>query len=243
MATGLKGTELGILVDEFNFDGATSQIDVALTVAEADATNFASTALEYVPLLGTGKITQNGYWYGKDAGTYARELRDRLGTTGSTVTVLIGKSTVNCKTVSILDSYNAEMKISAPTANLMTLNGNWGTTSGLVGGMRVKSGVVSATGDGTAYDIGSAGSAGGYAILHVTAITGTATSASIKIQSSATEGGTYADEATITFSTVGSYTAVMTGTVNRWLKASVVSLGGATNFTCSLIGCVAGVTY
>lgn len=242
MATGLKGTELGILIDEFNFDGDTSQIDVALTVAEADATNLASTALEYVPLLGTGKITQNGYWYGKAAGTYAKELKDRLGTTGTTATVLIGKSTENCRTITALDSFNADMKISAPTANLLALNGVWAVTSGLMGGLRVKKGSITATGDGTAYDIGSAGSNGGYLVIHVTSITGTATNASIKLQSSTTEGGTYADEGTVTFSAVGVHTATLTGTVNRWLRASTTSLGGATAFNVHVIAIVNGVT-
>lgn len=243
MATAMKGTELGILVDEFSFGGNTSGIDVQNTVNEADATNLDSTALEYVPLLGTIKVTQNGYWYGKAAGTYSKELNDRLGTTGTLVTVLVGKSTANCRSISILDSYNAQMNISAPTANLMVLNGMWGTTAGAIGGMRVKTGTISATGDGTAYDIGSAGSAGGYVVVHVTAITGSATNAAIKLQSASTEGGTYADEGTVTFSAVGGYYTALTGTVNRWLRINTSSLGGATNFTVQVFGCVKGVTY
>jgi hypothetical protein len=76
----------------------------------------------------------------------------------------------------------------------------------------------------------------------VQSITGTATNASIKVQSATTEGGTYADEATVTFSAVGDASAAMTGAISQWLRVNVASMGGATSITLAVVACVDGVT-
>lgn len=239
----IKGAEAKLLVDEFDFSGSTSSFDVVNNVTEEVSTTLGATAVTTAPILPSMKITQNGYVSGvADAGTIQKELRDRLGVSGVYVAALLGTSVANCPAFVLGDTFGANMQIQVPVTGLMTLNGAWGMGSGGYQGIRVYEGTLSATGNGTAYDIGSAGSAGGQAFLFVRAITGTATSASVKVQSSATEGGTYADEATLTFSAVGGYAAAMSGTVNRWLRLNCASLGGATNFTVTLIACVEGVT-
>lgn len=47
------------------------------------------------------------------------------------------------------------------------------------------------------------GSAGGDIYAWALSITGTATNASVEVQSATTQGGTYADEGTVTFSARG----------------------------------------
>jgi hypothetical protein len=130
----------------------------------------------------------------------------------------------------------------APAKSLMTLNGAWAKGRGGSRGIRVFSGSISGTGNATSVDLGSAGSNGGKAYLFVQSITGSATNASFKVQSSTTEGGAYADEGTFTVSAVGGYEVTMSGTVNRWVRLNTSSMGGATGFTVVLVVCVSGVT-
>jgi len=75
-------------------------------------------------------------------------------------------------------------------------------------------------------------------------IGGTATNAAIKVQSdSASNFSGVADEATFTFSAVGAYQATLSGTVGRYVRANVTSLGGADDLTFLMIVALAGVSY
>ena len=70
----------------------------------------------------------------------------------------------------------------------------------------------------------------------------TATSASIKLQSATTSGGSFSDEMTVTFSGVGAFLAANVGTTNKFLKYNCTSLGGATSFVVTIYSIVTGVT-
>jgi len=134
-----------------------------------------------------------------------------------------------------------------PVDGALAVNGGWNGGSGIKRGLRVWSGTFSATGAQStpAYiDIGAAGTAGGFAYLHIQAITGAATDAVILVESdTATNFASAATEATFTFSAVGAQEQAMAGTVNRYIRLNCTDLGGATNFTVVAIACVSGVTY
>lgn len=79
----------------------------------------------------------------------------------------------------------------------------------------------------TAYDLGHLTSKGGRAVLHRTAGTG---AFDIRIQHSV-DNITYADLVTVTGSGTGAFTADSSGlTVNRWIRASVVTAGTSTRY-------------
>jgi len=237
-----QGTDAVILVDEYNFSAYTSQLQVDLTVGEAEGTTLASTAQEWEPLLPTMKITQNGYFQGVAADGFERELFDRMGTTGVVVSAIFGVSGSKAPAYVIPDAFNAQMDFQMPAAGLMTLNGIWGNTNHPKRGVVVYRGTLSATGATTAVNLGAAGSNGGLFVVHVTAVSGSASGADIALESATTQAGTYAAEGTVTFSAVGGYTAALTGTVNRWLRINATDLGGATSFTVTAIAIVDGVT-
>jgi len=241
--TAKKGTLARLLVDEFDFSADTAGFGVAVTMAEQDSTTLQATALTFEPILPSMQIDHDGYVSSAgSAGDMEQELKAVLGVAGSYVAALLGTDVVGCPAYVLDGTYGAQLNFSSPAAGLLTINGNWGKGRGAHRGYRIFSGAISATGNQAAIDLGSAGSDGGEAYLFVQSITGSASSAQIKAQSSATEGGTYADEATLTFSAVGSFKALMTGTVNRWLRLNTASMGGATAFTVVLIVCVKGVT-
>jgi hypothetical protein len=240
--TAIKGTKTQRLVDEFNFSSETSGFGVTVAMSEQECTNLASTAMAYAAILPSVQIEQSGYVITPAAtGTLEAELQARLGVAGSYVAALLGTDTAGCPAY-VQNTFNAAMNITAPATGLMTLVGTWGKGSGGSRGIRIYSGEATTEAATTAVDLGAAGSAGGVCYLFVQDIDGSATDATLIVQSSATEGGTYAAEATFEFSAVGGYAAAMTGTVNRWLRVDVDSLGGADGITFVMIACVDGVT-
>lgn len=242
MAT--RGTNAKLLIDEFNFSCDTNSLTVTGSVAALDSTGLCATGTTFVAGLTTGGLTHAGYYSGKGAGYIEQELNARLGTaTPVYVAAIIGTATAGCPAYVCASTWGKQLTINLPLAELITLNGEWDAPGGLVRGLRLVDATLSATGAGTAYDTGAAGSAGGRAFLFVSAIVGTATSATIDVESSATQGGTYASEGTFTLSAVGVQTLTMSGTVNRWLRINTTSLGGATSITAIAIAGVSGVTY
>jgi hypothetical protein len=226
----MKGTELSILVDEFDFSSATSQVELTFDVAEAERTSLASEAQEYRPILPKASVSQNGYYEGILANGFEKELEDRFGAGTAIVTVVTQKSDADCACYVLPEATNYSMVFGAPVANLVTLNGQWGTSAATVRGLRVYSGLFDDVEDGASVDFGVGSTTGGKAFLHVTAISGTAVDAEIDVQSSA-DNNTWADEGTFTLSAVGGYSLDLTGTVGRHIRLSCADLGGATSIT------------
>lgn len=245
MAT--KGTSQAVLVDEFIFNAATSSVSLAISVAEHDQTNIASSAMEYTPGLPEWRLTQNGYFVGGNADGFADELHDRLGATGAQVAHLPDRTSTNTPAYVIPDAFNAALPIDAPVDGLITMSGEWAASAGGHRGKLITyNTTITSVAPGTSIDLGSAGSAGGHAYLFVHAIdgsvNGTSTDTVINVGSSATEGGTYDVESTFTFSATGGYARTMTGTVNRWLRINTTDLGGATSVAVTAIVVVTNVT-
>ncbi|MCB0071724.1 MAG: hypothetical protein KDE20_09715 [Caldilineaceae bacterium] len=243
----LKASKQAILVDEFIFNCDTSAVETTIDVAELPTNNLCDGDDDaYVPGLRTWRITQTGYFDGVDADGIEKELYDRLGVTGAQVSHVINRTVTNDVVHTLPDAFNAELPISAVTAEIITMNGAWAAVdSGYRGRLVSYNTTISATGNGTSIDLGSAGSAGGYFFLHVHQIdddtSGTSTDSVIKMQSSS-DDSTFADEATITFSATGGYSATMSGTVNRYIRISTTDLGGATTLEVTAIVYVANVT-
>lgn len=240
--TARKGTDAIMLIDQFNFSGQTHSFEVATGVSEEDSTNLQSTAMEYEPILNMGKISQSGYINGHNANSFEAELKSRLGVAGAYVACLIGPSDANCPAYILDGTFGSSMKISATMTSLMTIDGDWGKGRSMHRGIRIFTGTLSATGAQTGIDLGAQGTNGGECYLFVSAISGTATNASIKVQSATLIAGSYSDEATFTVSAIGGYKATMTGTVDRWVRVNLASLGGATSLTFVMIVCTKGVT-
>lgn len=230
----MKGTELGVWVDEFNFSSATSQIELTFSVGEGELTNLDSDAQEFAALLAKADLKQDGYFRGADPNGYEAELRDRFGAEGALVTVLTQKSDPDCVAYVLPDATGYEMAFGAPVAGIVTLNGKWGTASGARRGLRVYDGTLAAVAPQTAVDFGAGSTTGGKAYLHVASITGVAVGATIKVQS-APDGTTWADEGTFTVSAVGGYSLDLAGTVGKDIRLNCTSLGGATGIRCMAV--------
>lgn len=234
------GRDIKILIDQFDFSGASNAASGDWSVPELDNSGFQADALTFEPGLSSGKLTHKGYYDGDDAGDLEKELRDRLGTASAVHLGVLLDDTVAYVSA---QAWQQQVKLDMPLNDLITIEGSWPGAMNWQRGRVLFDGTLDATGEEAAVDVGAAGSAGGIVYVWVQSIAGTATGAEVDVESSATEGGTYASEATVTFSAVGGFTAAMTGTVNRWLRINCTDLGGATAVRLVVAACVAGVTY
>ena len=239
----IRATNSLLLIDNVDFTPQTTSWSVTAQAQGLDCTNLASSAMTYTPGLPGGKIEHKGFYTGKGAGYLEYELRTRVAAGGAAVvTVLPDTTATPLPAYTLTGSYDESLKVDAPAPNqLITVNGSW-MTNELRRGWRIFSGTVSGTGAQAAIDFGSAGSSGGVFALHVTGIAGSATNATISVQSATTSGGSYTTRATITLSATGGYTATIAGTIDRYVRLSVSSLGGATSITVQAIVAVTNVT-
>ncbi len=237
-----------ILVDEFDFSTDSNSLTVALASNPIDVTCFQASALDWLQGFAGGTIAHNGYYIvGAAEGELEKEMYDRRETPADVVTAMFGTDTQACPSYVIPQTYADQWEVDAPIEDALTLTGNWNGGGGIKRGLRVWTGTFSATGVQTSpafIDLGALGTAGGFAYLHIQAITGGATDAIILLESDDNTGFTSAaTEATWTFSAVGAEEKVLSATVDRYVRLNCTDLGTATDFTVVAIVCTSGVTF
>ena len=233
----MKGNELAVWVDEFDFSGATSEVELSLDVGEAGVTTLASGAEEFVPLLTKVSLSQNGYLHGVVAG-FAAALEERLGDGAVVVSLLVEKSRAACVAYVFEDAPGFEMKFAGPAVGVVTLNGRWAAAAQVRRGLRVFDGVLSATGALASVDFGAPSALGGRAFLHVASIAGAALDAEVAVQSSA-DGASWVDEGGFVLSSVGAYAVALPSALGRFVRLFCSDLGGATAIGCMGVVCMA----
>jgi hypothetical protein len=235
-----------ILIDQYDFSGQTNGVTIEIPVGVLEYMVLQTTAAKKLPSFPTPNIVHGGFYDGPASGQMYDAFDDRLGSANDvTVGVILGTSETIPVGYVLPTSWGQQLKIAAPANGLITLSGAWPSgTSRLYRGYQAFYGTISATGAQTGIDFSVAGSAGGIAYLFVQAVTGSASSATIKVQSdSASNFATAADEGTFTFSAVGAFSLALSGAVNRYVRLNCTSLGGATNFTVLAVVCLDGVTF
>jgi hypothetical protein len=241
-----KAIHTRILAGGYLISSQTNKAVIKLDSDKTDVTCFEDTAQNFIVQDPKAGIDIGGYIVHTtaDADTYDAISHGALATQ---ITVGVIKSTTATMTGGtgyVIPNSNAiSLSHDMSVGNVMALQASWGGASAMKRGKVPYAGVaISATGTKPSIDLGAQGTTGGAAYLFVTTITGTASSAAIKVQSSATEGGSYADEGTFTFSAIGAYAVALTGTVDRWVRINTTSLGGATSFIVHCVVSVNGVT-
>lgn len=235
-----------ILLDGYDFSGLTNGVSIDIPVGMLEYGVLQQNSMSKIPSYPTPAIVHNGFYDGPNAGQMFDYFHDKLGSANDvTVGVILGTSLAIPVAYVLPTSFGQQLKIDAPYNQLLTLSGNWPAgTSRIYRGKQIQYGTISATGAQTGKDFGAAGSAGGRAWLFVQAIDGTATNATIKVQSDSDAGfGTAADEGTFTFSAIGAYELTLSGTVNQHVRLNCTSKGGATSFTVLCVVALSGITY
>lgn len=243
----IHGRYTKIWVDEFDLSTQNNSLEVSVTIPELDATAFQATGQVTYAGIPAGMISQAGYFTGKTSGLNEDVLYDRFNAATAIVAALFGTATAGCPVYVSRASGAETMSIATTPTEIMTIDGQWSKGSGLIRGVRLWEGTFSATGAQTSpgyIDLGAAGTDGGVAYLFVQTITGSATNATITLQSDdATDFVGAATEGTFTFSAVGVQTMTLSGAVDRYVRLNCTSKGGATSFVVGCVVCIAGVTY
>jgi hypothetical protein len=241
----VRATYTRLLVDEFDFSGESNALDLSISANMEDCTVFQETAQVYTTTSIDTSLSQKGYFLNSAAGTFEEEIAEGiLAGDLHTVAALFGTDTSACAAYVLRSAATNEFTMESKTDAMLTLSGGWSPGEGVFRGLRMFTGSISATGTQTYIDLGAAGSAGGYAWLFVQSITGTATSATITVQSDDNTGfATPATEGTFTFSAVGAQEMALSGAVDRYVQLNCTSKGGATSFVVVAVIAVYGVTY
>lgn len=236
---------VGSATEAWDFSGVSNVLEVSLAGEKIENTRFQDTAKTFTTGDVSGSISQNGYFDNTGTGSFEQEMAQAMDGVELLYIGAIFGTNQSTPVAYVSPGTNVEgLKVSAPIGGLITVEGSWFDGLGIKRGFQVHRGVISATGTTTHIDIGAVGSAGGFAWLWVTDITGTATGADIVLQSDSDSGfGTAATEGTFTFSGKGAFQVTLSGTVNRYLRLNTTDMGGATNFTVCVVAAVSGVTY
>lgn len=240
MPTFVHGKSAGVLLDKYDLSAYFNSVDTAQSIDTAETTGFGSAAKSYIVGLADATLSLSGM-YSQDA-TVGEDvvLSTALGAATTPIITVpfetgsIGKRAMLCK------AHETSYAISSPVADVVTItadfNASTDATTNLTFGLR--NGVMLTAGSSIAFgslgnlasvDNTTSSTAGGFANLHVTAnsISGGATT--IKVQHS-TDNSTWADLITFTAvsaSTTTSQQSAVSGTVNRYLRATASTAGSS----------------
>lgn len=244
MAT--HGRHTKIWVDGYELSGRSNGLTLQVEVPSEDVTPFQATGRTYLRLNPAMTLQHNGYL---DLLGMEPAIQERLGTDAIThnVAALFGTDIAACPAYVLPGARAQEMQIQAPASSVMSISALWvpggGTLSGQRG-LRILDTTITETGAQTGVDFGTSGSAGGSAYLFVFAVGGSFSGdAEIDIESASTSNfASPTTKGTFEFSDLGSYAISLSGTVGRYVRANVASMGGADSFIVGIVVCVNGVT-
>jgi hypothetical protein len=242
MPTFIHGKTTGVYIDEFDLTSYFTDSSLTIDNDTAETTAYGDTNKTYLVGLRGGSLSLNGMWSQTTDGS-DEELQALLGsTTEPLITVREGSAAIGGRAV-IAQANETNYSITSPLSDVATISADFEcTTTGvtnltfaLAGGVQLTAGASIAHGSlGALSSVDNAASSanGGAATLHVptNTVNGNTT---IKVQHSANDS-TWAD--LITFTVVGASTKTseikaVTGTVNRYLRASASTAGSSGSIT------------
>jgi hypothetical protein len=242
MPTFIHGKNTAVYIDEFDLTSYFNDTSIALDNDVSETTAFGDTNKSFI--LGTrgGTLSMSGMWAADTDGS-DEELQALLGNaTTPIITVREGAAAIGSRAV-IAQANETSYAITNPIADVVTVSADFectpnqvsNLTFALAGGVQLTAGASIAHGSlGALSSVDNAASSanGGAGTLHVptNTVNGNTT---IKIQHSA-DNSSWAD--LISFTVVGS-TAVtseikaVSGTVNRYLRATASTAGSSGSIT------------
>ena len=242
MPTFIHGKNTAVYIDEFDLTSYFTDTSIALDNDVSETTAFGDTNKSFI--LGTrgGTLSMSGMWAADTHGS-DEELRALLGNaTTPIITVREGAAAIGSRAV-IAQANETSYAITNPIADVVTVSADFectpnqvsNLTFALAGGVQLTAGASIAhgsLGNLSSVDNGASSANGGAGTLHVptNTVNGNTT---IKIQHSANDAS-WAD--LISFTVVGSSAKTseikaVSGTVNRYLRASASTAGSSGSIT------------
>lgn len=206
------------------------EASVPMEVDVEDATTCGKTAKVYKPTLIDGTATLAGLWDGA-IGAVDERLAGVLQIDALPLTVA-WEGTVLGKRAALLDALEVNYEVSGTVGGLVETTAEFQADEGARSGvMLAELTARTATANGTSHDGTASSTRGAAAHLHVIAASGTSPSVTVKVQHSA-DNSVWADLITFTAATaVAGERKEVTGTVNRYLRATWTVSGTGPSFT------------
>ena len=242
MPTFIHGKNTAVYIDEFDLSSYFNDVSVSLDNDVAETTAFGDTNKAFI--LGTrgGTLSMSGMWASDTDGS-DEELVALLGNaTTPILTVRQGAAAIGSRAI-IAQANETSYAITNPVADVATISADFectpnqvsNLTFALAGGVQLTAGASIAHGSlGNLSSVDNAASSanGGAGTLHVPTNT-VGGNTTIKIQHSANDS-TWAD--LISFTVVGSSAKTseikaVSGTVNRYLRATASTAGSSGSIT------------
>ncbi len=231
-----------ILVDQFDFSGKTKGITLGLSKEAIEAPTLQAADRVLVPDQGgMGVLDLNGYFGGVGAGELEQELQARLDSEADCIVSALFDTRAAGNPAYVQPTTWQKQLTLDGADKLLTVKGAWEDFTQR--GLCMADFYFTGASDGAVIDMGATGAAGGWAVIHVTVIAGTATNATFTVRSAAAVGfGTPTTHGTFTVSAVGAQRLTFAGAVGRYMRFACSSIGGATGIDVKAIFGVSGVT-
>jgi hypothetical protein len=243
MPTFVHGKGTGVLLDQYNLSTFFNSADVAQSIDVAETTSFTASSKSYISGLQDATLSLSGL-YSQDTGGSDEVLQGILGSaTTPLVTVAFEFGTIGkrCVTGRV---HETNYSISSPVADVSSVTADFNAstdavanqTYGIYGGVMLTAGTSIAfgsLGNLASVDNGASSTAGAMGVLHVTANTIAGGATTIKVQHSA-DNSSWADLITFTAvsaSTLTKQLSPVTGTVNRYVRATASTAGSSGSIT------------
>lgn len=224
----IHGKNTGVLVGGGNLSAFFNEASASQDVETAETTAFGSSAKTYIIGLKDGTMSVSGMFDGAQ-GSVDEQIEAVLGAEAASVATIapeglaVGKASYSCA------ARKTSYEVSSPVGDVVSTSLSIQADGGIDRGVLLAAGAaVTTSGEGAGQDNSASTPNGGVAFLHVTANTRNGAS-TFKVQHSV-DGVTYADLVTFTSvpsSTTSAERVAVTGTVNRYLRASHAP-GGST---------------
>jgi len=226
------GKNTGVLVDDANLSPYFNEASASQDVETAETTTFGSSAKSYIIGLKDGTMSMSGMFDGA-ADAVDDQLATTLGAEAAGYTTVapegltIGNASYSCQARKT--SYEVSSPVGDVVSTSLSVQADGGIDRGVLLGAAT---AVTTTGEGASQDNAASSADGGAAYLHVTANTRDGSS-TFKVQHSS-DNTTWADLATFTAvsaTSTASEKVSVTGTVNRYLRASHAPGGSSGSVT------------
>ncbi len=235
MPTFRHGKNTTVLSDDFDLTTYLNSASVAASVEVPETTTFGSSDRSFIVGHNEGTVSFEGLFDGTTDSADSIFSAALGNTTDKVISVSTDSTSVGGRAI-LVSSASTSYEISSPLTDVVSVSGEAVANGGLDYGVWLgcKSAVTS-TSTGTSVDNSASSANGGVAHLHITANTRTATTVA-KIQHSS-DNSTFADLTTFTTIAIGDTTherKLVTGTVNRYIRAVVTPAAGSGSITFSV---------
>jgi hypothetical protein len=232
----VHGKNTKVLIADADLSGYFRDSTMSANMDMADTSVYGNVYKTYLQGLGEASISLSGLFDGAEDAV-DEKLHALIGTDATTAISIAPNGFAVGARVFAMGAAQSSYEISSPVSDVVSLSAAFSSKTNTGG----KSGVslspltaVTATANGTAVDNLEATTNGGYGVLHVTAVSGTTPTNTVKIQHSS-DNSVWADLVTftaLTTLTTSEVVAVAAGTtVNRYLRAQYTIAGTTPSYT------------